>query len=410
MEPSNHEVPAAADDEISLLDILIVLATYKKLILGGTGMVALVAMVISLLLPNIYTGTTTILPPQQAQSSASAMLGQLVGGGAASALGLKNPNDLYVAILKSNSLEDKLIERFALQKRYKLDLMHDVRKELEANTAISTGKDGLIKIEVSDPDPVIAAAIANAYVDELKRLTRVLAVTEASQRRLFYENEVKKVRDQLAQAESSLKSGLDSNGIVMADAQGAAMIETVARLRAQISAKEIQIGAMRAFATAENPELKLVQQELVSMQRELAQLEGRAPSIGVRNRTNGESAGIENLKHLRDVKYFTALYEFLAKQYEISRIDEAKDATLIQVLDVASPPERKSKPKRAIIVILSAISAFGFLTIFAFIRRAIVNAKVHPEKSMRLEQLRQALALPRAVSGAAGRSGHTPVP
>lgn len=392
MEPSNQEVPAAADDEISLLDILIVLATYKKLILGGTGLVAVAAVVISLLLPNIYTATTTILPPQQAQSSASAMLGQLVGGGAASALGLKNPNDLYVAMLKSNNVENKLIERFGLVERYDAKMPGDARRVLESRTSVNAGKDGLIAISVSDTDPKAAAEIANAYVDELKRLTRVLAVTEASQRRLFYENEVKKAKDQLIEAELVLKEGLDNNGIVMADAQGAAMIETVARLRAQISSKEIQIGAMETFATRENPELILNQQELASMRRQLLQLEG---GVARKERTGRSStrelAGLENLKRLRDVKYYSALYEILAKQYEISRIDEAKDSTLIQVLDPATMPEHKSGPRRSVIVALSAMAAFVLLILVSFVHHSVKSISRNPESVGRVSALRRAM-------------------
>lgn len=393
MEPLNKEPAFSKEGEINLLDLLVVLALHKRLIVGGTGLVAVLAIATALLLPNIYTGTTTILSPQQSQSSASAMLGQLVGGGAASALGLKNPNDLYVAMLKSNNVEDRLIDRFGLASRYDTKLLSDARRTLESNTSISATKDGLIKIEVSDRDPAMAAQMANAYVDELKRLTRVLAVSEASQRRLFYETEVKKAKDQLTEAEFALKKGLDSKGIVMADAQGTAMIETVARLRAQISAKEIQLGAMRAFATSENPEFKIAQQELGSMRHELAQLEGRAPSINETAKTpDADSGGLDNLKRLRDVKYYSALYEFLAKQYEVSRIDEAKEATLIQVLDPATPPERKSKPKRGLIVVLSTIAAFLALVLFAFARQAWAVAALDPSKAGRLAPLQHALA------------------
>lgn len=387
-----QDAPSGADDEISLLDILIVLATYKRLIVGGTAIVALLAVAVSLALPNIYTATTTILPPQQSQSSAVSMLGQLVGGGAASALGLKNPNDLYVAMLKSNNIEDRLIERFDLVARYKAKMLQDARGELEANTSISTGKDGLIKVEVADSDPKVAANMANDYVMELKRLTRVLAVTEASQRRLFYENEVKKAKEQLTESEFALKKALDSSGIVMADAQGAAMIETVAQLRAQISAKEIQIGAMRAFATSENPDLRLLQQELSSMRRELAQLEGRAPNVEASpNSPERDQKGLDNLRRLRDVKYYTALYEVLAKQYEISRIDEAKDATLIQTLDPAVPPERKSSPKRALIVIFSTVAAFIVLVALTLLIHALGVASKDPNHASQLSALRRAM-------------------
>jgi uncharacterized protein involved in exopolysaccharide biosynthesis len=398
LSPEGQAGNPDADDEISLLDLLLVLAIHKKLILGLPAAAGVLAIVGSLLMTNIYTGTTRILPPQQAQSSASAMLGQLVGGaagGVASALGIKNPNDLYVGMLKSNRIADRMIERFQLKALYDAEFTVEARKELGGNTRINSGKDGLIAIEVDDEDPKRAADMANAYVDELSGLMKSLAVTEAGQRRLFFETQMKQASDNLARAEVALKEGLDVTGIVMADAQGAAMVETVARLRAQISAKEVQLGAMRTFAAADNPDYRMAQQELASMQRELAQLEGRAPKLDTRapGIANGdkEQSGMENLRRLRDVKYYQALYEFMAKQYEIARVDEAKDAALIQVLDVAQPPERKSKPRRSLIVILSVLAAGFVAVLLAFVFEALNKASARPESAARLSALRSAM-------------------
>jgi tyrosine-protein kinase Etk/Wzc len=180
------------DDEISLLDLLIVLAKHKKMILGVTFGAAVVSAIISLLLPNIYTGTAKVLPPQQSQSTASMMLGQLGGlaGLAGGSLGIKNPNDLYVGMLKSRTVADNIIARFELQKLYDQDTMVGTRNEFADNSSITTGKDGLITIEFEDRDPKRAAAIANAYVEELDKLTQSLAVTEAAQRRLFFERQL----------------------------------------------------------------------------------------------------------------------------------------------------------------------------------------------------------------------------
>lgn len=404
MHESNHlsadqVTPGAeAGDEISLLDLLLVLAIHKKLILGLPAAAGVLAIVGSLLMTNIYTGTTRILPPQQAQSSASAMLGQLVGGaagGVASALGIKNPNDLYVGMLKSNRIADRMIERFQLKALYDLDFIEDVRKDLASNIRISSGKDGLITIEVDDKDPKRAADMANAYVDELSVLMRSIAVTEAAQRRLFFETQMKQASDTLARAEFALKEGLDLSGIVMADAQGAAMIETVARLRAQISAKEVQLGAMRTFAAADNPDYRMAQQELASMQRELAQMEGRTQKVDAKPAVAGsgsnEQSGMENLRRLRDVKYYQALYEFLAKQYEVARMDEARDASLIQVLDVALTPETKSRPRRVLIVILAVLAAGFVAVLIAFIKAAIAKAAADPDSAERVADFKSAL-------------------
>ena len=379
------------EDEISLLDLLIVLAKHKKLILGLPFGAAVVAAVVSLLLPNIYTGTTKILPPQQNQSAAIAMLGQLgtqLGGLAGSALGVRNPNDLYVGMLKSRTVADNLISRFELRKLYEAKTSDDTRKELGSNSRITSGRDGIIVIEFDDKEPKRAATIANAYVEELYKLTQTLAVTEASQRRLFFERQLDQTRKNLASAEAAARQGLEKGGLVIVDAQGRGIVETTARLRGQISVKEIQISAMRAFATGQNPDLKQAQHELEAMKRELGKIEGGASgpeAAGVA----ATPEGMDNLRLLRDVRYYETIFELLAKQYEIAKIDEARDASIVQVLDKAVEPERKSKPSRALIVILTALVAGFLAVIWVFIKEAGERARQNPEQASRLETLRR---------------------
>src|SRR5437899_55496 len=238
------EENASAEDEISLLDLLIVLAKHKRIVLGVPFVAAVVAAIISLLMPNVYTGTTRILPPQQSASAATAVLNQLggaLGGGlagvAGGALGIRNPNDLYVGMLKSRTVADNMISRFELGKLYDEDRLSDVRKRLEKETTIAAGRDGIITIDVDDKDPKRAADMANAYVDELVKLTKVLAVTEASQRRLFFERQLLQAKDNLTAAEMVARQGLQKGGLAQVDAQGRSMIEVTARLRAQISVK-----------------------------------------------------------------------------------------------------------------------------------------------------------------------------
>src|SRR6266536_1713113 len=282
------------DDEVSLLDLLIVLAKRKRTVLGIPFVVAIAAVIISLLLPNIYTGTTRILPPQQSASAASALLSQLggavggLGGAASGALGIRNPNDLYVGMLKSRTVADNLISRFELGKVYDEVRLSDARKRLEKETAIVAGRDGIITIEVDDKDPKRAAELANAYVDELMKLTKVLAVTEASQRRLFFERQLIQAKDNLTAAEIAARQGLQKGGLAQVDAQGRSMIEVTARLRAQISVKEVQIGSMRTFAAEGNPELQRTQQELEALRRELARVEGSSPIAAA---GKGEASG-----------------------------------------------------------------------------------------------------------------------
>src|SRR5436190_3701882 len=372
-----------ADDEVSLLDLLIVLAKHKRIVLGVPLVVAIAAAIISLLMPNIYTGTTRILPPQQSASAASALLNQLGGafggiGAAGGALGIRNPNDLYVGMLKSRTVADNLISRFELGKVYDEDRLSEARRRLEKETTIVAGRDGIITIEVEDKDPKRAAELANAYVDELMKLTKVLAVTEASQRRLFFERQLVQAKDNLTTAEIEARQGLQKGGLAQVDAQGRSMIEVTARLRAQISVKEVQIGSMRTFAAEGNPELQRTQQELEALRRELARIEGSSPIAAVGKGEASGSSGLDNLGRLRDVKYYEFLYELLAKQYELAKIDEARDATVIQVMDKAIEPDRKSKPMRTLIILLSALVALLAGTLCAFVRERMANASGDP--------------------------------
>jgi tyrosine-protein kinase Etk/Wzc len=384
--------PASVEDgEISFLDLAIVLAKHKKLVLGLPLITGIVAIVVSLQLPLIYTSTTKILPPQNNQA---AMLGQLasqMGALAGAALRLSYPNELYIGLLRSRTVSDNLIDRFELKKVYGVDLYQSARQILESRTSISTSKDGIVTVEVDDGDPKRAAEMANGYLEELYKLTQVLAVTEASQRRLFFERQLELARNNLAKAESVARQALDKGGLAAVDTQSRSMLENTARLRAEISVKEIQVSAMRAFATDRNPQLQQTQIEVDAMKRELSKIEGG----GVRGKeAAGGSAradGMDNLRLIREMKYNEVVYELLARQFEMAKIDEAKDASLIQVLDKALVPERKSKPKRATIVILAVLAAAFIAILWVFVSEALERMRRDPDTSQRLDRIRRYL-------------------
>ncbi len=388
---------APTEDEVSLLDLLIVLAKHRRIVVGFPFVAAVLAVTVSLLLPNVYTASARILPPQQSGSASAAILSQLGGvlGGLAGAAGgglIKNPVDLYLGMLKSRTVADNLIERFGLDKLYEQKFQSDTRRILEHKTSITVGKDGIILIEVDDQNPRRAADLANAYVDELMNLTKVLAVTEASQRRLFFERQLLQAKDNLTAAEIAARQGLQKGGLAQVDAQGRSMIEVTARLRAQVSVKEVQLDAMRTFAAEGNPEMQRTRQELEALRRELARIEGSSAAIAISKADVSGNTGLNNLGRLRDVKYHEFLYELLAKQYELARIDEAKDSTIIQVLDKAVEPDRKSKPVRSVIVILSTLFAMLVGIGLAFVLEAMANANRDPQQALRLQALKRYLA------------------
>jgi tyrosine-protein kinase Etk/Wzc len=365
--------PARDDDEINLRTLVTVLAKHKKLVLGLPFVVAVVVSGIALMMPNIYTGTTKILAPQQNQSGASALASQLGGLAALAGAVTKSSTDIYLGMLKSRTVADNLIRQFDLMKLYDVKLPSVARKRLEKDTSILAGKDGIITIEVDDKDPKRAAEIANAYVDELLKISQVLAVTEAAQRRLFFEHQFAQAKENLANAEVLARQALQQGGLVKVDDQGRTLVEAAARIRALISVKEVQIGAMRAFATDLNPDLRLAQQELESLRRELAKMEGTGVfAKAVEKGTGGQ--GMDSLRLLRDVKYREVIFEALARQYELAKIDEARDSAVVQVMDKAVEPDRKSKPVRSVIVLLSALAAGIFASFWAFVREA--KAKV----------------------------------
>jgi tyrosine-protein kinase Etk/Wzc len=355
--------PSGGDekDEMGLVDILVILAERKKIIAGVTIAAALVAAVVSMLLPPSYQSTVKLLPPQQAQSSTSMLLSQLGGlaGAAAGVTGLKNPADVYIGMLKSRTVAERLTDRFSLQKHYQMTSKEKTRAFLEANSVIAAGKDGLISIQVEDKDQKLVAPLANAYVDELVRLTKTLAVTEAAQRRLFFEQELERSKDKLAKAEIALKTAIEQRGVVSVDTESRALLETVARLRAAISAKEIERDSMRAFVTSSHPEYRRVEESLRSLRAELSRLENGNSSLASSDAdvVGGAKTGVQNIQLLRDVKYYQMLYELLAKQYEAARLDEAKDSSVIQVLDPAIEPEARFKPKRAMLVLAASFLA-----------------------------------------------------
>ena len=385
-----HEDEPPGSSDISLLDLLIVLAKHKWLVIGLPFVAGIAAIVYSLMLPPTYTAQTKILPPQ-GQSASAGIVAQLGGLAAlAASAGLKNPNDLYIGMLKSRTVADNLIQRFDLMKVFGSRYVSQARATLEAVTKIETAKDGIITIRVEDQDAKRAAALANAYIEELGRLTNVLAVTEASQRRVFFERRFAQARDDLAKAESAARQSLQKGGLVQVEGQSRAIIETTARLRGQITVKEVQIGAMRAFATGQNPELIAAQRELEAMRQELARLEG-AGAIQTREERPNATPGMDSVRMLRNVKYHETIYELLAKQYELAKLDESKEAGLLQVLDPAIEPDFRSGPKRTQIVLTWTLLASILAVLLAFAREALQNSGENPRRVARMQALKHYL-------------------
>jgi uncharacterized protein involved in exopolysaccharide biosynthesis len=350
----------------------------------------------ALAMPNTYSASTALMPPQQNQSAAAALLGQF--GELASFAGrdiVRNSSQLYISLLQSRTVADGIIAQFELMKIYGAHRLSDCRARLAKLTDISAGKDGVITIRVTDRDPKRAAAIANAYVSQLTKMNHQLAIGEAAQRRLFFEQQVQATRQQLTQAEDALARTEQSTGVIQLDAQARSLIEGEAALRARIGMAEAELQQMRTYAAKENPDLMQRQQLIAALRAEVEQLEktsDAAPEPG--NSSSGlVTAGVEYLRRLREVKYQQALFETLSKQLEAARLDEAKSAALIQVIDPAEVPDRKSGPKRMLIVaggFLLGLTS-GFLWILA--KTILRQADSDPDLQTGLFRLRRSFAL-----------------
>lgn len=378
------------DDEIHLLDLALVLAENLRVLIAVPLAAGLAALGITFIIAPTYTATTRILPPQQQQSTAAALLATQLGalaGSAGAALGIKNPADLYIGMMKSRTVADTLLERFKLKELYQEEYGEEVRKELASRTHVTAGKDGLIVIEVDDEDPERAAEMANAYVEALRELTQTLAVTEAGQRRLFFERQLKQAKDELTKSEVALRGSGISEATLKTVPQSA--LEALARLKAEVTAQEVKLGAMRGYMTESNPEFKQAQQELAVLRAQLAKTEQFDPA-------KATGSGAEYIGKYRDFKYHETLFELMAKQYEMARLDEAREAAVIQVVDAAVPPERKSKPKRGLIAIITSLAVFVLLVLAVFIRQGLRKAAALPDSSEKIATLRRLLSMRRA--------------
>jgi tyrosine-protein kinase Etk/Wzc len=396
--PVRSAAAQGGDDEISLLDLLIVLAARRRMIAIVTFACALLAMIVSLLLPKEYTATAVLLPPQQNSSLAGALSSQLGNLGSMAALAggfsLKNPNDMYVAMLRSQTVEDAMIKTFDLQAEYHKRYLSDTRKEFENySTVEGNGKDGLIHISVEDRDPQRAADMANGYIQAFQQLSQSLAITEAGQRRLFFQQQLEKAKDDLANAEEALKQTEQTTGLIQLDSQARALIESAASLRAQIAAKEVQIEAMRTYATGENSQLVEAQQELDSLRAELEKLGGSEenPDALIVSKGQMTQAGLEYVRRLRDVKYYETIFDILARQFEIAKLDEAKEGAVVQVVDHAIKPDKRSFPKRTLIVVCAVAAGFFISILIALVQAGLARLREDPESRAKLALLRNML-------------------
>ena len=362
--PGSHGEMDDDGPEIGLLDLLTWIGEDKRLIGAVTVGAGVIALAVALLLTPVFTARTTLLPPGNQQQSGSAAALAALGalGGIAGGLGAKTPDELYVALLKSDSLQRALDERFGLRKRYDVETFETLRKTLPQYVRVSSDKkSGVISVEVDDEDPKFAAELANAHAAEVTKLLGRLAVSEAQLRRTFFEQQLTQTKENLIKAEVGLQRVQEKSGVIVLDKQAEALIGGAAQIRAQIAEREVQLKVLRTGATAQNPDVVRLASELRALRAELARMEstqgGNAGSAVDMPVGKLPEAAIEYVRARRELKLQETLLESMLRQYEIAKLDEAKEGPVLQQVDTALPPDRKSKPARAIIVLAAVLAA-----------------------------------------------------
>ena len=385
------------DDEIDLLDLLIVLAKHKKLILGLTTLFAVLSIAYALLATPIYQASTKIMPPTSNKQSqmmsmmAQAGLPSFATGLATDALGIKTPGDLFVGLANSRTIQDKLIKRFDLMTRYESENLDLTRENLSNVTSAATDvKTGLINISVEDKDPSFAAQLANAYVEELQVFLEKIAISDAAQQRLFLEEQVKETQVNLLKAENEFTEYQKKTGILNAGQQASSLMSAIATFRARISAKEVELQAAETFASPNNPRIQKLRAEVKGLKEQIQKLEAQATEGSEESFNLNElpDAGMEYLRKMRDQKFYETLYGMLLSQFEQAKMAEAQEPAIIQVIDEAVPPQLKAKPKRKQVVILATVLGF-FLSIFmSFVMEFFSRASDDPERLSKIKDLK----------------------
>jgi uncharacterized protein involved in exopolysaccharide biosynthesis len=396
---ANEVDETQANQDIDLMVLIALILRSKRLILQWALAAALLtAVIVFFVMKPMYTAEAVFLPPQTSPGSGMAQLASQLNslGSVSSALGgsAKGPGDVYLGILSSRTVAENVVRRFNLQSVYKTKLFSDTIRKLQARSTFIVGKNTLITIDVNDHDPKRAADIANGYLDALREQNGRLALTEAAQRRLFFEQQLEKAKNALADAEVELKQTQERTGLIAPGGQAQAEIETTAQLRAQITTFQVELAALRQGATDDNPQVVRLQSQIAGLQQQLQRLQNDSAThqSGDIQLPTAKVPGLalEYIRKQREVRYHEVLFDMIARQYEAARLDESREAPVLQVVDRAVVPDRKSGPKRTLLT-AGAFVLGGFLgMMWVLVRYAIAKARQDATRAARLEELRRA--------------------
>jgi capsule polysaccharide export protein KpsE/RkpR len=405
----NTNRPAYEDshdaDQIPFLEHIIILAKHSRMIIFTSAAATVLVFLLLVILPDKFEATTRILPPTQNMTMSGQILESLGGGSvssgaagggagamgglAATLLGLKAPADLYIGMLKSDTVFDRIIGRFNLKEYYGARNIEDARKQLDKRAEIAAKKtDGIINVEVTSYSPKLSAEMANAFVEELDRLLQEMATKEAEQRLSFLEKERLQASQNLSKAEEALRSFSEKNSVLQIETQTRGVLEYIARLRAEIDGKEVGIQVLKQQATSYNFDVVRMETEVKGLREKLRSAESQYDNcITDVCVPTGKAPGLalEYVRLYREAKFQETLYQLFLKLVEIGRLDTVRDNTIIQVVDVAKPPERKSN-RRGLPSVASGIVTFFIMIMVVLGRERIKRSEDNLDRLRRIKE------------------------
>jgi tyrosine-protein kinase Etk/Wzc len=385
---ASHNSMEMEEDEINLIDLLLVLLKWKRMIFWIVAASIVISVIVALISPKSYIATARILPPQESKSSMSGLLSQVggtLGGLGLDLIGGESTSDVYVGILESRTVADNLIKKYDLMERYDTKYMADTYEELSERSAFDVdSKNQIISISVEDRDPQIAADMANTYVEELDIINRTVNITEGQRKRIFLEKRLAKVKEDLINAEMDLKAFQEQYKLVSIDEQARVAIEGAAEIKAMIIIAQTELEVLKDFGTEKQNEAVMLQARITELQKQLARIESGSSDKDIDDFyipfSELPDLGMQLARLTREFKIQENVFELLSSQYELAKIEEAKDVNTIQVLDRAVPPDKRSKPKRKIIVILTTFVAFFFSVFLAFFLEFVEKVRSEDEE------------------------------
>lgn len=369
--PNGSPSPAEGDASQKVVARLWLVWNRRGLVMRVCGLGLALSALTAFLIPKEFQSTARLMPPDQPNSemealalAANSKTGSGLGGVANSLLGLKSSGALFVGILQSRTVQDDIIGKLDLRKIYGVRYWGDARNELRMNTVVSEDrKSGIIALQVTDRDPRRAAAIAQQYVDELDRVVTQLNTSSAHRERVFLEERLAQVKQDLESAEKGFGEFASKNTAIDIQAQGKAMIEAAAALEGELIAAQTELQGLKQIYADGNVRVRTTEARLEELQRQLQKIGGKSETAALNNPQLDRSTIQPSIRQLpllgvsyadldRSAKVQEAIFETLTQEYELAKVEEAKETPSVKLIDPPDVPEKKSFPSRLLIILI----------------------------------------------------------